>query len=489
MAQYTSYGSWCASDDYRAKAVVDVTTANDKYTVKTTCQIQADVGWASGLTTTGTAHVGSTSASGTISSFSAGTTTTIKATGNVTVNRTHAEQTVTCKAVVSSYAGTSTATYSLKVPARPSYAITFNDNGGSGGPGSSTKWYGEAMDIPLAAPARENYRFLGWATSQANAASGTVAYQPGGSYPASSNAAATLWAVWELALIPPTISSLNVYRVSGASSVYKDDGTNAYVLCAWSVDVTLLSSNRGAKLAISHRAAGASSWTADLSVTLSAATATTGTNVRSTASGNALVTLSASSSYEVMVTVTDTQGASTSRVVTVSATFVSIDVSDDLDGRSIAFGRAASDSINEIGFAAALTPVFDDAAAWRASMGADDASNLTKGTVPRARIESTAWAYLVGSASASAYVRWRMVAGIVFVEVYYGSGAGLTAKTAKTFATMPEGYRPDRTEQNAAFLGSANNNLSEIWVESGGAIKGVAAAAASAFYGNVVYPL
>lgn len=88
--------------------------------------------------------------------------------------------------------GTMTATTSYTIPAKPSYTIKYNANGGSGAPGNQTKWYGTTLTLSSGKPTRTGYTFKGWATSS----SGSVAYASGASYTA--NAAVTLYAVWQI---------------------------------------------------------------------------------------------------------------------------------------------------------------------------------------------------------------------------------------------------------------------------------------------------
>lgn len=91
----------------------------------------------------------------------------------------------------SSWQGTSNAYGSISVPAKPSYTVSYNANGGSGAPGNQTKWYGETLTLSSTKPARTGYSFQGWATSSG----GSVAYASGASY--TGNAALTLYAVWK----------------------------------------------------------------------------------------------------------------------------------------------------------------------------------------------------------------------------------------------------------------------------------------------------
>lgn len=87
---------------------------------------------------------------------------------------------------------TKTVSFTVTVPAWTSYAIKYNANGGTGAPGSQTKWKDQALTLSNTKPTRTGYSFLGWSTSS-TATSAT--YSAGGGYTA--NAAATLYAVWK----------------------------------------------------------------------------------------------------------------------------------------------------------------------------------------------------------------------------------------------------------------------------------------------------
>ena len=75
------------------------------------------------------------------------------------------------------------------------YTVSFDANGGSGAPSAQTKNYGTNLTLSSTVPTRNNYEFLGWATSKARADAGTTDYQPGGTY--STEANATLYAAWK----------------------------------------------------------------------------------------------------------------------------------------------------------------------------------------------------------------------------------------------------------------------------------------------------
>lgn len=113
-----------------------------------------------------------------------------------TVSKGTAASTASCYAKITAsntyISGTksSTAT-SVSVPAKTSYTVSYNANGGSGAPSAQTKWYGTALTLSTTKPTRNGYTFQGWATSS----TGSVAYAAGASYTA--NAAVTLYAVWK----------------------------------------------------------------------------------------------------------------------------------------------------------------------------------------------------------------------------------------------------------------------------------------------------
>lgn len=89
------------------------------------------------------------------------------------------------------YTNFGTFTWSIPIDTR-TYTVSYNANGGSGAPSSQTKTYGSNLTLSSTKPTRTGYTFAGWATSS----SGSVAYQPGGTY--SNNASVTLYAKWDV---------------------------------------------------------------------------------------------------------------------------------------------------------------------------------------------------------------------------------------------------------------------------------------------------
>ena len=126
------------------------------------------------------------------------------------------------------WTGTVSGSSSVGIGAIQSHTVSYNANGGSGAPGSQTKWYGTILTLSSQRPSRTGYQFQGWATSSG----GGVAYQPGAQYGADANV--TLYAVWKANTFTVT------YNANG--------GTGAPAAQTKTYDVTLtLSSTKPTK--------------------------------------------------------------------------------------------------------------------------------------------------------------------------------------------------------------------------------------------------
>jgi uncharacterized repeat protein (TIGR02543 family) len=106
--------------------------------------------------------------------------------------------------------------------------VSYNVNGGTGSIGNSTKWYNEPLTLSPQKPVKSGYTFKGWATSTANAGTGTTTPTYTG------NTKATFYATWELPYSKPTITHLKVERCDVDGKAY-DEGTYARVSFDWSV--------------------------------------------------------------------------------------------------------------------------------------------------------------------------------------------------------------------------------------------------------------
>ena len=207
------------------------------------------------------------------------------------------------------------------------YTVSYNANGGSGAPGNQTKTYGQTLTLSSTKPTRTNYNFKGWGTS---ASATTVTYASGASYTA--NAAITLYAVWELAYSKPRITNLSIVRVT-SSDVLSDSGTTARVSFNWACDKTVSS------ITIQWKLASASTYGNSKTVTASGTSGTV---------HQLISTFSTESSYDIRITVTDSNGSSTVSGILPSMKFV-------LDfltgGNGVGVGKAAEQSgLFDIGF-------------------------------------------------------------------------------------------------------------------------------------------
>lgn len=112
--------------------------------------------------------------------------------------------------------------YSFTVPAKPTYAVSYNANGGSGAPSGQSKWHGESLTLQSGTPTRTNYAFKNWNTKQDGSGS---SYNPGGSY--TTDSAVTLYAQW---YSPYTVTYKSNYAEGGGDvSQMKVHGTGATV--------------------------------------------------------------------------------------------------------------------------------------------------------------------------------------------------------------------------------------------------------------------
>lgn len=211
------------------------------------------------------------------------------------------------------------------------HTVSYNANGGTGAPDNQKKIYGSVLTLSSVRPTRDGYVFMGWATSSA----GDVAYMPGSTYGA--DADVTLYAVWQIAYIKPTITGLTALRCDSKGSP-KSDGTYIKVTGSWQVDQTLNSSNKATSVRIDYQETASGS-----PVKASETYPNTTSGKISQIIGNGKI--STGSVYFVIVTITDLNGSNQEEVI-VPAQFRALDVANK--GRSIAFGGTASDS--EVGY-------------------------------------------------------------------------------------------------------------------------------------------
>jgi hypothetical protein len=198
------------------------------------------------------------------------------------------------------------------------YTVKYNANGGTGAPANQTKTYGKALTLSSTKPTRTNYNFLGWATSSSAT---TATYSAGGSY--TSNAAITLYAVWELAYIKPRIANVSSVRCD-STGVASDEGQNGLISFEWECDREVSS------IVIKWKLASEETWTS-VNVAASGISGTVNHVIGEEA-------LSIESSYDIHITVSD-GGGSSYAISSITSMKFAIDFL--AGGKGVAFGKTA----------------------------------------------------------------------------------------------------------------------------------------------------
>lgn len=200
------------------------------------------------------------------------------------------------------------------------YAVTYNNNGGTGVIASQTKTYGVNLKLSSTIPSRNLYNFVTWNTKSDG--SGTN-YAPGANY--TTNAALTLYAIWEKAISPPIISNIVIQRCTDSTGSVIDEynGRYAKIKFDWSCD-QLPGNNPVTSITINGTEVASRGGTFSGSVT----------EVRGQ--------FSADTSHNIEIIVTDSYGLSTP--VNRSLTSAKYAIDFKAGGSGVAFGKVATES-------------------------------------------------------------------------------------------------------------------------------------------------
>lgn len=79
----------------------------------------------------------------------------------------------------------------ITIPAKQSYSVSYEENGGNDAPSSQTKWYDETLSLSTEIPNRKGYTFLCWNTEPDGSG---ISYSAGEDY--IENSELTLYAQW-----------------------------------------------------------------------------------------------------------------------------------------------------------------------------------------------------------------------------------------------------------------------------------------------------
>lgn len=196
MATVSKWTPFGVALDITATAATVTRTSATQYTVKINASWET---YYSGAQT----NYGMTAASGGVTSTISAFNGTKRSSGSSTFTGTYSisgngSATKTVSVTFRNFntdngdSATKAVSFNVTVPAWTSYTVYYNANGGSGAPGSQTKWKDQALTLSSTKPTRTGYSFLGWSTSSTAT---TATYAAGAKYTA--NAGATLYAVWK----------------------------------------------------------------------------------------------------------------------------------------------------------------------------------------------------------------------------------------------------------------------------------------------------
>lgn len=292
---YSATGSWVGGDDWYAWLNVSKSNTSDTVTKVTVTggiyNVYAVASYFTADITSDSAGNTTNYSVGSISEYSG--EKTVK-TNNINVTRGTSQKTLTVMCRVNGSGGysgsSSTAKTTVTIPAKTSYPVTYDANGGTGAPQDQTKWYGDTLTLSTTVPTRALYSFTGWNTKADG--SGTT-YASGANY--TSNVALTLYAQWSLNYALPTITDFNVIRCTSESGYpASEEGTRGKVTFGWEFD----SAASSGTYLIEYRTVGSSTYATALSGSLSSNSGTLAYTLLTP-------TFDVQTSYQIRLTVTD----------------------------------------------------------------------------------------------------------------------------------------------------------------------------------------
>lgn len=213
------------------------------------------------------------------------------------------------------------------------YTVKYDANGGSNPPAQQTKKYFTDLKLSTAKPSKDKYNFVGWskARNTGEATPSDVDYHPGDLY--KTNANITLYALWTLAYIHPTVSVPTVGRCLKDGTL-DEKGAYIKVSFTWKVDTTIDSTNVANDVKIEYKATDAALWKVAYTQDPKKAS---GTEAIVVGTGDILP----NKTYEIKVIVSDAGGSREVHAM-LAQQFRTMDFGNE--GRTVAFGKIATDT-------------------------------------------------------------------------------------------------------------------------------------------------
>lgn len=339
------------------------------------------------------------------------------------------------------------------------YTVKYDANGGANAPGNQTKTYGKTLTLSSTIPTRDRHKFLGWATSKTAT---TPQYGAGDSY--TSNAAITLYAMWELAYQKPRIFNLSATRCDASGNV-TDDGTCCLLSFDWECDYDIL------QITVSQRTVSDES--ANLYVTEIDAAGTSGSTdtilTKSMSAGNSV--WDTETTYTIIIHLADSLD-----YTEVTTTLPSMKFAVDFlaGGKGIAFGKAAElDNTAEFAFDAKFNgPVYGRA------LGMDKLPEILENSDFNDYLTTGCYAVYKNSIAATIENIPAPVAGRL--EVWSSTGEGVRSQT---YSYLRQRFIPYNKER-AVWERDVTRGADNVWTYSDWWMSNLTPSASSKIYGD-----
>lgn len=239
MADYTFYAKGSSSSCPYIQVDITITDEDDGYTYYSWAAYYRTSGYparTNGVARDLTLKIGGDTFTEEININGITATSTTIGSGNSWLTKYQKTRTVECKVEFylditwsGTYNGTIEGEYSFDISPKESYSVIYDENGGTGAPSATIKWFGEDLILSSESPTKQGYNFIEWNTKK----DGTgTSYNTEAIY--NNNAALTLYAQWEPAASIVTLYLPNesgiIEKRRGMMHMYNSSGELCYAI-------------------------------------------------------------------------------------------------------------------------------------------------------------------------------------------------------------------------------------------------------------------